>query len=126
MDVVPVDIVLTDPAEGRWRAYAACADPDDHSDYHDRRRRHPRCDTCPASEPCLWSRERALPALRSPSLILHQRCCSGLAVGHAQIGRVHRRIVTDVGRRPGPQHSTVGQYRYPIAGAHDEIDLVLD
>jgi hypothetical protein len=54
MDVIPMDIVPNDPAESRWRAYAACADPDDRSDYHDGRRRHPRCDTCPASEPCLW------------------------------------------------------------------------
>ena len=54
MDVIPMDIVPNDPAESRWRAYAACADPDDHTDYHDGRRRHPRCDTCPASEPCLW------------------------------------------------------------------------
>lgn len=52
--VVSLDIVPRDPAENRWRAYAACASGDDHSDYHDSRRRHPRCDTCPGSEPCLW------------------------------------------------------------------------
>lgn len=51
---LPWTITPSDPGENRWRACAACASGDDHSDYHDSRRRHPRCDTCPASEPCLW------------------------------------------------------------------------
>lgn len=49
-----MNLAPSDWAETRWRDYASCAAADDHGDYHDGRRRHPRCDTCPASEPCLW------------------------------------------------------------------------
>jgi len=81
MDAVPTDIVPNHPDENRWQVYAACAAPDDHSDYHDGRRRHPRCDTRPASEPCL---------------------CFGLANEQAAGYRYGRWGGTTPARPPGP------------------------